>query len=78
MLKYLVFWRFFWCGYGFFYVGFGFCVCGVDAGIMFQDITTLLLQPEAFKDCIDLLVERYREKNVSVVAGEFFLEFLVV
>ncbi|KAF8025048.1 hypothetical protein BT93_F2029 [Corymbia citriodora subsp. variegata] len=38
-------------------------------GIMFQDITTLLLNPEAFKDSIDLFVERYREKNISVVAG---------
>ncbi|KAK3425585.1 hypothetical protein EUGRSUZ_F02260 [Eucalyptus grandis] len=38
-------------------------------GIMFQDITTLLLNPEAFKDTIDLFVERYREQNISVVAG---------
>ncbi|KAF3783525.1 Adenine phosphoribosyltransferase 3 [Nymphaea thermarum] len=38
-------------------------------GIMFQDITTLLLQPKAFKDTIDLFVERYKEKNISVVAG---------
>ncbi|KAA8522255.1 hypothetical protein F0562_012928 [Nyssa sinensis] len=37
--------------------------------IMFQDITTLLLDPEAFKDTIDLFVERYRGKNISVVAG---------
>ncbi|KAM0066588.1 putative adenine phosphoribosyltransferase [Helianthus debilis subsp. tardiflorus] len=38
-------------------------------GIMFQDITTMLLDPVAFKDTIDLFVERYREKNISVVAG---------
>ncbi|CAN6460753.1 unnamed protein product [Victoria cruziana] len=38
-------------------------------GIMFQDITTLLLQPQAFKDTVDLFVERYRDKNISVVAG---------
>ncbi|KAI6689105.1 hypothetical protein NL676_025933 [Syzygium grande] len=38
-------------------------------GIMFQDITTLLLNTEAFKDTVDLCVERYREKNISVVAG---------
>ncbi|KAI5655669.1 hypothetical protein M9H77_32856 [Catharanthus roseus] len=38
-------------------------------GIMFQDITTLLLDPKAFKDTIDLFVERYRGKNISVVAG---------
>ncbi|KAK3041080.1 hypothetical protein RJ639_026877 [Escallonia herrerae] len=38
-------------------------------GIMFQDITTLLLAPDAFKDTIDLFVERYRNKNISVVAA---------
>ncbi|OVA11706.1 Phosphoribosyltransferase domain [Macleaya cordata] len=37
--------------------------------IMFRDITTLLLDPKAFKDTIDLFVERYRDKNISVVAG---------
>jgi adenine/guanine phosphoribosyltransferase-like PRPP-binding protein len=39
-------------------------------GIMFQDITTLLLDPKAFKDTIDLFVERYKGKNISVVAGK--------
>lgn len=38
-------------------------------GIMFQDITTLLLDPKAFKDTIDLFVERYKGENISVVAG---------
>ncbi|GAV58185.1 Pribosyltran domain-containing protein [Cephalotus follicularis] len=38
-------------------------------GIMFQDITTLLLDPKAFKDTIDLFVERYKGKDISVVAG---------
>ncbi|KAK3029798.1 hypothetical protein RJ639_038240 [Escallonia herrerae] len=38
-------------------------------GILFQDITTLLLDPKAFKDTIDLFVERYKDKNISVVAG---------
>ncbi|KAK1273663.1 hypothetical protein QJS04_geneDACA012382 [Acorus gramineus] len=38
-------------------------------GIMFQDITTLLLNPKAFKDAVDLFVERYKGKNISVVAG---------
>ncbi|XP_042424052.1 adenine phosphoribosyltransferase 1-like [Zingiber officinale] len=38
-------------------------------GILFQDITTLLLEPEAFRDTIDMLVERYRDKGISVVAG---------
>ncbi|GKD60558.1 adenine phosphoribosyltransferase 4-like protein [Tanacetum coccineum] len=38
-------------------------------GIMFLDITTLLLHPKAFKDTIDLFVGRYKHKNISVVAG---------
>lgn len=38
-------------------------------GIMFQDITTLLLDPKAFKDTIDLFVKRYKNENISVVAG---------
>ncbi|XP_047175781.1 adenine phosphoribosyltransferase 1-like isoform X2 [Vigna umbellata] len=38
-------------------------------GILFQDITTLLLDPKAFKDTIDLFVERYRDQNINVVAG---------
>ncbi|KAL5706831.1 adenine phosphoribosyltransferase [Ranunculus cassubicifolius] len=38
-------------------------------GIMFQDITTLLLDPKAFKDTIDMFVERYSDKKISVVAG---------
>ncbi|XP_057524179.1 adenine phosphoribosyltransferase 5-like isoform X1 [Amaranthus tricolor] len=38
-------------------------------GIMFQDITTLLLDPKAFKHTIDIFVDRYRDMNISVVAG---------
>ncbi|XVF64174.1 hypothetical protein PTKIN_Ptkin09bG0146800 [Pterospermum kingtungense] len=38
-------------------------------GIMFQDITTLLLDTKAFRDTIDLFVERYTGKDISVVAG---------
>ncbi|KFK28982.1 hypothetical protein AALP_AA7G073200 [Arabis alpina] len=38
-------------------------------GIMFQDITTLLLDTEAFKDTINMFVERYEGKDISVVAG---------
>ncbi|XP_050363110.1 adenine phosphoribosyltransferase 1-like [Argentina anserina] len=38
-------------------------------GIMFQDITTLLLDTQAFKDTIDLFVERYKDKEISVVVG---------
>ncbi|XP_015698768.2 adenine phosphoribosyltransferase 1 [Oryza brachyantha] len=38
-------------------------------GIMFQDITTMLLKPEAFRDTIDLFVERYKDKGITVIAG---------
>ncbi|GMY17354.1 adenine phosphoribosyltransferase 1, chloroplastic [Fagus crenata] len=38
-------------------------------GILFQDITTLLLDTKAFRDTIDLFVERYKDKGISVVAG---------
>ncbi|XP_057834870.1 adenine phosphoribosyltransferase 1 [Cryptomeria japonica] len=38
-------------------------------GIMFQDITTLLLDHKAFRDSIDIFVERYKDKNITVVAG---------
>ncbi|XWS16481.1 hypothetical protein CRYUN_Cryun34aG0091900 [Craigia yunnanensis] len=38
-------------------------------GIMFQDITTLLLDHKAFKDTVDIFVDRYREMGISVVAG---------
>ena len=45
------------------------------AGIKFQDITTLLLDTKAFKDTIDLFVERYKDKNISVVAGKSIPDF---
>ncbi|CAO2046571.1 unnamed protein product [Urochloa humidicola] len=38
-------------------------------GIMFNDITTLLLRPGVFKDAVDLFVERYRGMRVDAVAG---------
>lgn len=38
-------------------------------GILFQDITTLLLDPHAFRDTTDLFVERYKDKGITVVAG---------
>ncbi|XP_047047831.1 adenine phosphoribosyltransferase 1 [Lolium rigidum] len=38
-------------------------------GILFQDITTLLLDPQAFRDTTDLFVERYKDKGITVVAG---------
>lgn len=50
----------------------------VFEGIMFHDITTLLLDHAAFKDTIDLFVERYKDMNISVVAGKFVYIFLCV
>lgn len=38
-------------------------------GIMFNDITTLLLRPKAFKGAIDIFVDRYRDKGITAVAG---------
>ena len=50
---------------------------------MFQDITTLLLDHKAFKHTIDIFVDRYKDMQISVVAGKkklmcflfFFLSF---
>ncbi|KAH1203120.1 Adenine phosphoribosyltransferase 4 [Glycine max] len=39
------------------------------SGILFQDITTLLLDTKAFKETIDLFVERHRDQNINVVVG---------
>ncbi|MBD3309831.1 adenine phosphoribosyltransferase [Candidatus Woesearchaeota archaeon] len=38
-------------------------------GIMFRDITTLLKDREGYKHLMDLLVERYKDKDIDVVAG---------
>ncbi|KAJ1404451.1 Phosphoribosyltransferase-like [Sesbania bispinosa] len=38
-------------------------------GVRFPDVTTLFLDTKAFKDAIDLFVERYRDQNISIVAG---------
>ncbi|XP_062222771.1 adenine phosphoribosyltransferase 1-like isoform X1 [Phragmites australis] len=38
-------------------------------GIMFNDITTLLLRPGVFKDAADMFVERYRGMGIDAVAG---------
>ena len=45
---------------------------------MFQDITTLLLDTEAFKDTIDIFVERYKGKGISVVAGTLTLSYPIL
>ena len=38
-------------------------------GIMFKDITTLLKDPEGFKETINLLYERYADKKIDIVIG---------
>lgn len=39
-------------------------------GILFWDVTTIMLNPTAFKYTIDLFTERYKGKKVDVIAGE--------
>ena len=38
-------------------------------GIMFKDITTLLKDPQGFKETIDLLYNRYKDKKIDKVIG---------
>ncbi|KAL6559809.1 Adenine phosphoribosyltransferase 5 [Orobanche gracilis] len=38
-------------------------------GIMFQDITTLVSNHKVFKHTVDIFVDRYRDMDISVVAG---------
>jgi adenine phosphoribosyltransferase len=38
-------------------------------GILFYDITTLLKDPDAFKDSIDLMLEPYRHERIDIVVG---------
>jgi adenine phosphoribosyltransferase len=38
-------------------------------GILFWDVTTLMLDPGAFRATIDAFVERYRDQKIDVVAG---------
>lgn len=40
------------------------------AGVIFQDVSTLLLDPAAFQYTIDLLVDRYKDMDVQCIAGE--------
>lgn len=39
-------------------------------GFCFKNITPLLLNPKSFKDTIDPFVERYKDKNIELVAGK--------
>ncbi|ADN01692.1 adenine phosphoribosyltransferase [Spirochaeta thermophila] len=38
-------------------------------GILFYDITSILLDPEAFSYCIERMVERYKDRPVNAVAA---------
>ncbi len=38
-------------------------------GIMFRDITTLLKDAQGFKETIDLLYKRYKDKKIDKVVG---------
>ena len=46
-----------------------YCLSCSMQGIYFYDITTLLLNTEAFHNVIDMLVERYEGRRVEAVAG---------
>jgi adenine phosphoribosyltransferase len=46
-------------------------------GIVFRDITTLLKDGEAFREAIDFLYERYRERGVDLVVGTEARGFLL-
>ena len=38
-------------------------------GIMFRDITTLLKDSEGFNHMVELLVERYKDMKIDIIAG---------
>jgi adenine phosphoribosyltransferase len=38
-------------------------------GILFYDITTLLKDPKAFHEAVDLMLEPYRDERVDIVVG---------
>ena len=38
-------------------------------GIMFKDVTTLIKNPEGFKETIDLFYDRYKDKKIDKVIG---------
>lgn len=38
-------------------------------GILFYDITTLLKEPAAFREAVDLMLEPYRDDQVDLVVG---------
>lgn len=38
-------------------------------GILFYDITTLLIDPKAFKATIELIAQHYQDKNINKIVG---------
>ncbi len=38
-------------------------------GIVFKDITTLLLDPEALKECIEIFRRRFEKKDIDLLVG---------
>ena len=38
-------------------------------GIMFRDITTLIKDPDGFKDTCNILYEQYKDKDIDIIAG---------
>ena len=38
-------------------------------GVIFRDITTLMHNPEAFRESCDILYERYKDKSVDKIVG---------
>ncbi len=38
-------------------------------GVLFYDITSILINPEAFNYCIDKMVELYKDKGITAVAA---------
>ncbi len=46
-------------------------------GVLFKDITTLLKDAEAYKQCIDFLYERFRDERIDKVVGPESRAFLL-
>lgn len=38
-------------------------------GVMFRDITTILADPEAFRETCDIFYDRYADKNIDKIVG---------
>jgi len=38
-------------------------------GVIFRDLTTLMQNPEAFKESCDILYERYKNQNIDKIVG---------